>query len=157
MKEWENIRSNSHLVSVASVFLPQFNASSSPLPTRVAFSSFSSFAHSFLERFSPIQLSYQVYPADYPESPLPPDTLLGLESLSIPSQLLEPLLDRRPKPKCTTHDYNSILSPRLPSGRHPLLILRCARDLFRHTTPQTAFITQHRLNAHKSNTIISTL
>ena len=66
------------------------------------------------------------------------------------------------QPNYMTHDgspsWNSTFNPlslTLPSQHQPL-ILHCACDLPLYTTPQTALTTQHRLNAHKFNTIIST-
>jgi len=92
----------------------------------------------------------------HPEHPLPADTLLRPEGVS-PAVTPQPVARTSPRSTTQGTSWNSTFNPLTPtfSSRH-LLILRCARDIFLHTTPKTAFTTQHQLNAHKFNMIIST-
>ncbi|EDR05229.1 uncharacterized protein LACBIDRAFT_329911 [Laccaria bicolor S238N-H82] len=73
--------------------------------------------------------------------------------------LIPPSIDDTTK---YTHDgsasWHSTFNPLTPTppSQHRLLILPCACDLPLRKTPKTALTTQHRLNAHRFNTIIST-
>jgi len=128
-------------------------------PTQTRFGPFSStanFTASFPHPTGPPGLF------GHPYSPVPADTLLGPKSVSSPSQPVEPPFDQR-QPKYMTRDGSA--SWNSTSTFNPLTsallvdidfhILRCARHLPLNTSPKTAFITQHRLNAQKFNTIIS--
>lgn len=77
-----------------------------------------------------------------PEGLLQADTLLGAESLSTPSQLL----DRRHQNQM--HDPR--LTPVLPSG-HRLILLLCVHDLFLHTTPNHPNTSSTRINPTRSS------
>ena len=74
----------------------------------------------------------------YPQ-PLNPPSIDDTSQINYPRQLS--LLESNIQP-----------TPTLP-GQHRLLILHCACN---HTTLETVLTTQHRLNAHKFNTIIGT-